>query len=162
MPVNSDFRDAVQNKNVLMVRIMMKDSLILDPTFAEFDAMTREAEHELGAKVLYDKHDGARFDTNESNWDKKYLDEQIADLMSNFSRERISHVRKICSVIYAEEIENIKRKRHEKSRTREHVYAQDQDNDTNRKFWGIMFGFAGVTLVLILIWWLFGDYKGDF
>mgnify|MGYP007070296984 CR=1 FL=1 len=29
-------------------------------------------------------------------------------------------------------------------------------------FWGIMFGFAGVTLVLILIWWLFGDYKGDF
>ena len=157
MPVNSDFRDAVQNKNVLMVRIMMKDSLILDPTFAEFDAMTREAESELGAKVLYDKHDGARFDTNEANWNKTYLDEQIADLMSNFSRERISHVKKICSVIYADEIDNIKRKRHEKSRTLEHDHDQhsDQGNDTNKAFWLIMFAFAVLIIILVLCWWFF-------
>ena len=36
MPVTLDFKNAVHDKNVRRVRIMMKDSLIRDPSFAEF------------------------------------------------------------------------------------------------------------------------------
>lgn len=77
MPVTSDFKNAVHDKNVRRVRIMMKDSLIRDPSFTEFDEMSSEAEKGLGAGTLYDKHDGESFSPNKSDWNKTYIKSTI-------------------------------------------------------------------------------------
>ena len=67
MPVTSDFKTAVQDKNVRRVRIMMKDRFIRDPSFTEFEEMSREAEKGLGARTLYERHDGEIFSANKSD-----------------------------------------------------------------------------------------------
>ena len=55
MALTNAFYEAVQSGNVRRVRIMMQDSLLVDPTFSEFNAMEKVAAAMTG---LYDKHDG--------------------------------------------------------------------------------------------------------
>ena len=152
MPVTSDFKNAVHDKNVRRVRIMMKDSLIRDPSFTEFNEMSREAEKYLGTKTLYDKHDGESFSSNKSDWNKTYMNNQMVDLMYNFSRERLNHLKAVCSFIYADEIQSMKR------HNREERYYDD--DDTRRHGNGNNSGCATVLLIaaaiviLILTWLL--------
>ncbi|MCG4650750.1 hypothetical protein L0P02_12320, partial [Bifidobacterium longum] len=54
MKIGNNFRQAVEENNVSKIRIMMKDSLLVDPSFKEFDEMDRLASTVNG---LYDKHD---------------------------------------------------------------------------------------------------------
>lgn len=51
MALTNAFYEAVQSGNVRRVRIMMQDSLLIDPTFAEFNAMEKAAS---SMKGLYD------------------------------------------------------------------------------------------------------------
>lgn len=148
MPVTSDFKNAVHDKNVRKVRIMMKDSLIRDPSFVEFDEMSREAEKGLGSKTLYDRHDGESFNSNKSDWNKIYMNNQMVDLMSNFSRERLNHLKAVCSFIYADEIQNMKQ------RNREDKYYDDNHSRGNNSGCATVLLIAAVIVILIFAWLL--------
>ena len=54
MSLTNAFYEAVQTGNVRRVRIMMQDSLLIDPTFNEFEEMEKAASLLNG---LYDEHD---------------------------------------------------------------------------------------------------------
>ena len=55
MALTNAFREAVTEKNVRKIRIMLKDSLLVDPSFKRFQEMERAASLVEG---LYDVHDG--------------------------------------------------------------------------------------------------------
>ncbi len=55
MSLTGAFYEAMQSGNVVRVRIMMKNSLLSDPSFAEFAEMERAAASMAG---LYDQYDG--------------------------------------------------------------------------------------------------------
>lgn len=101
--VSKEFKDAVNQKDTLLARIMLNDSLIIDPTFQEFDELIGYAEKRLDD--LYDKHDGEVFSNDISKWTKSLIDEQTGKCIQNFSKERISFLKKLCSYIYADRIE---------------------------------------------------------
>lgn len=61
MALTNAFYEAVSSGLIRRVRIMMKDSLWVDPTFAEFEDMEKVASKLNG---LYDKHDGRPFNKN--------------------------------------------------------------------------------------------------
>ena len=65
MALTNAFYEAVQSGNVRRVRIMMQDSLLVDPTFSEFNAMEKVAAAMTG---LYDKHDGKEFIEDQTLW----------------------------------------------------------------------------------------------
>ncbi|MCI6639058.1 MAG: hypothetical protein MSH32_12305 [Lachnospiraceae bacterium] len=92
MAVTQAFTDAVNNNDVRLIRIMMKDSLLIDPTFREFNEMAECAKNVDG---LYDEHDGKEFITDEDLWDEDYLDKIMVQLVRNFSHERIDHVKDV-------------------------------------------------------------------
>lgn len=103
MPVVQEFKDAVNEKKTRLVRIMLSNSLIIDPTFQEFDELLKYAEDRLGN--MYDEHDGETFTNDISQWSKKLIDEQTGKCVYNFSRERIDFLKKICSHIYSDRVE---------------------------------------------------------
>ena len=72
MNITKEFKEAVSAKDVQLVRIMMKDSMILDPTFEEFDDMASYASDKLPG--LFDAHDGKEFDNDQAAWNKDILD----------------------------------------------------------------------------------------
>lgn len=92
MALTNAFREAVNSGNVRRIRIMMKDSLLVDPTFKEFKEMENASSSVQG---LYDVHDGREFELNRKSWDDNYMDKQMVQLVGNFSHERIEHVKEV-------------------------------------------------------------------
>lgn len=92
MALTNAFYEAVSSGLIRRVRIMMKDSLLVDPTFAEFEDMEKEASKLNG---LYDKHDGRPFNKNKETWDDEYMNELMVEVIDNFSHERIEHLKEV-------------------------------------------------------------------
>ena len=98
MPISHAFRRAVESGDKLAVRIMMKNSMYLDPTFREFEEMSRVVER---SKLdLYVPYDGGSLGENTAEWTKDYMDTLMVELVDNFSRERVAHLKKVVRYIY--------------------------------------------------------------
>lgn len=89
MALTNAFYEAVQSGNVRRVRIMMKNSLLVDPTFEEFHAMEKAA---MSMEGLYDEHDGKELIEDQNLWNDDYMDKVMVKVLSNFSIERIDHL----------------------------------------------------------------------
>jgi len=92
MALTNSFYEAVKDGNVRRVRIMMKDSLLVDPTFTDFNNMIKTASSMTG---LYDAHDGREFIFDEKQWTDDYMDKLMVQVVSNFSHERINHLKDV-------------------------------------------------------------------
>ena len=92
MPLTNAFKEAVSLGNVRRVRIMMKDSLLNDPTFAEFNEMDNAARNLSG---LYDAHDGRQLSDDNSIWNDSYMNELMVQVVGNFSQERVEHLKMV-------------------------------------------------------------------
>lgn len=92
MALTNVFYEAVRSGNVRRVRIMMQDSLLVDPTFTEFNAMEKAASSMAG---LYDEHDGKEFIEDHKLWNDDYMDKVMVKVLSNFSHERIAHLKEV-------------------------------------------------------------------
>ena len=106
--IANEFVNAVESNDVLMARIMLKDSLLVDPTFREFNEMLAYAESKMD---IYEEHDGETLKNDASAWSKDYMNEQLMQLVNNFSKERIALLKRICGKIYAEKAERIQSER---------------------------------------------------
>ncbi|QIG36253.1 hypothetical protein IBB3154_0762 [Ligilactobacillus salivarius] len=101
MTLTTEFRDAVQNKNVISVKIMLKDSLLLNGE--NFKEMLEYAKEQIPS--LIDEHDGEIFKP-ETEWDEDYLNEQLVVLVNNFSEERIKLLQSIIHKLYGKQTTN--------------------------------------------------------
>lgn len=107
MEISQNLKKAVDSKDVRLTRIMLGDSMIIDPTFRKFDAMLQYAEKELSN--LYDDHDGEKFSYDITTWDETLLNSQMVKSVYNFSKERIAFLKQICRHIYADRIQKKER-----------------------------------------------------
>lgn len=71
---------------------MMEDSLLVDPTFEIYRAMEKAAS---GMDGLYDEHDGKELIEDRSLWNDDYMDRVMVKVLSNFSHERLDHLKKV-------------------------------------------------------------------
>ena len=92
MALTNAFYEAVKTGDVLSVRIMMKNSLLVDPTFEEFNAMKEAASSMVG---LYDEHDGKELVEDHTLWNDEYMNRVMVQVLSNFSHERIDHLKEV-------------------------------------------------------------------
>lgn len=99
---DNTFCEDVRAGKVLDVRIMMKDSLLLDPSFAEFSKMEKIARSMPG---LYDEHDGSAFITDRSLWNDDYMNELMVQILDNFSPEQIAHLKEVVRYLHPSEKE---------------------------------------------------------
>ncbi len=105
MAVTSEFAEAVESKRILRVRIMLKDLLLIDPTAAQFEEAEAYASSALDG--LYDGHNGEALNYNEAEWNEDYLNEQMVNVVDNFSKERIDLLKRMARRIYSEKAEKI-------------------------------------------------------
>lgn len=92
MALTNAFYEAVQSGDVRRVRIMMKNSLLVDPTFEEFHEMEKAAGSMVG---LYDQHDGKELLNDKSSWNDEYMNTLMVKVLSNFSNERVHHLKEV-------------------------------------------------------------------
>ena len=106
MPLTNAFHRAVESNDILKLRIMMEDSLLVDPSFKEFNEMKKAT---AGVKGLWEEHDDKEFITDKSKWNDDYMDKVMVDLvMDNFSHERMNHAKEV--VRYLRPVDNNRNK----------------------------------------------------
>ena len=112
MSIPDKLKEHVKNQDIKSIRIMLKNIIIADPTFAEFD--------ELNSYIkknnidIYEKNDDKKeFEKDRSKWNKDYLNTECIRLVTNFSEERVNHLREVCKVVYKERIDSINQKRND-------------------------------------------------
>ena len=102
MTLTNAFYEAVATKNILHIRIMMEDSLLVDPSFEEFSEMEQLASNVEG---LYDEHDGSPFVYDKALWNDGYMNKLMVKVLRNFSHERLNHLKDV--IQYLIPVENI-------------------------------------------------------
>ena len=107
--LSSEYKASVSNRNLLRTRIMLKDSLVVDPTFVQFDEMYGYAEKNF--TDLLDIYDDGFLEKDESKWNKDVMNEELSQLVANFSQQRIEHLKKVVASVLKLEAERITNER---------------------------------------------------
>ena len=102
MAITKEFSEAVQNGSTMRVRIMLKDSLLLDPSAAQFDEMISYATEKMGD--IYVPHDGEELKFNNASWNKEYLNQQMVAVVNGFSKERINLLKSMVRYLYKDKL----------------------------------------------------------
>jgi len=92
MAITEAFKKDVISRNIRGIRLMMKNSMLVDPSFSEFEEMSNYAK---GVEGLYDAHDGKAFIDDKSQWTDSYMNKTMVELINNFSKERITHLKRV-------------------------------------------------------------------
>lgn len=132
--VSQEFRSAVSSKNLLLTRIMLKDSLVGDPTFLQFDEMLEYAQKMM--PDLFCPFEGDALENDTSKWTKQQMNLELVELVNNFSSERVAHLKKVVKTVMADEIDRIKRLRHANGPQRTHSQFRNDlssQNETNSR-----------------------------
>ena len=90
------------------LKYIFVDSLDVDPTFEEYlDDYNYCAE-----KKLFERHkDLTPFADRQADWNDDYWEKIKRDLLKNFSRERLDHMRKVALVVNAEKVARLQKER---------------------------------------------------
>lgn len=99
MAITDKFRENVANQNVRAIRIMMKNSFLIDPSFKEYHEMKKLAENVTG---LYDVDDNMELNHDKSTWTNEYMDTIMVKVVSNFSEEKIKHIQGVVNHLIPE------------------------------------------------------------
>ena len=98
MAITEEFKEAVEEKNLIKLRIMLKDILLVDKSFAKFDEMISY----LSAKDIdvYERKMLSYPRADKSLWNTKLLNEELSKLVNEFSKARVYYCREIIRSIY--------------------------------------------------------------
>lgn len=103
MKFTKEFTDAVEQKNRLRVRIMLKDAFLLDKTGDTFDKMEQYAAERM--PELYEAHDEEILLKLPEQWTIDYFNDQMVKVVGNFSRERVALLKKMAAALFGEKTE---------------------------------------------------------
>ena len=106
MALTNEFINAVANNKKILVRIMLKDIMLVDSSMKTFNEMLSHAESNMDN--LYDEHDGEKLNGNSATWTVDYMNQQMVSVVTNFSRERVNTLKKIVEFLYGNKVEETK------------------------------------------------------
>lgn len=117
--MKTKFIKAVEDNDILSVRISISNELMLDPRGRSFKEMLAYAESRL--TNLYDEHDGVCYAEDIVVWNEEFLSDIKNELDYNFSRERLEFYEKVAMFVLREKAENL---------------DNEERDDSNRSFTG--------------------------
>ncbi len=129
MALTHAFQEAVADKNIRKIRIMLEDSLLTDPSFELFKEMERAA---LSVEGLYDKHDGRTFVENPEEWDDSYMSKIMVQVVGNFSHERVDHLKEVVRKLRPVS-DNMKKTNDSVSRIKERELTYDEQKKRDQE-----------------------------
>ena len=103
--MKAKFVEAVENGNLLRVRLFLADELLLDPRGKSFQEMKRFAEKHI--LNLYEIDDSKCYASDESEWNEELLFLLKNNLDDNFSKEKLALCAAMAKVVLKVKIEEL-------------------------------------------------------
>lgn len=101
MALTQEFVQAVSQKNNLRAKIMLKDSLLVDTSFNQFNEMLNYAESRLQNFWVSDEEDDEILSS-----DSQELNAILVGLVNNFSHRRVNHLMSMIHKMYPPKSQN--------------------------------------------------------
>ena len=102
MAISNEFIEAVNLNKIILVRIMLKDSLVIDPTSKQFDEMEKYARARIDN--IYSTHDGETLNYDVNTWNKDYMNQEMVSVVNNFSKERVDLLKNMVIYLYKDKL----------------------------------------------------------
>ena len=135
MAISQEFMETVDMGKTLRTKIMLKDSMLVDPTLIMFEEMISYAEDKM--PDLYDEHDEEELKYSVGDWTESYLNAQMVAVVGNFSKERIELLKNVVRYLYKDKADYIKEERN-----------RSTANSISRKQVGIGMTIAGAAVTV--------------
>ncbi|MBO5020450.1 MAG: hypothetical protein J6D52_07280 [Clostridia bacterium] len=101
MKLSKTMEDAISTKDISRIYSSFYTILLSDPGFAteKFNQVFNEVVSR-NIEGLIQKYDGKTFESSEM-WNQQYWDKVASELMDNFCRERIEHLKEVGKKVYS-------------------------------------------------------------
>lgn len=96
MTVPNDFLEAVRKKDILGIRLMLKNSLVLDTSFYKYDEMIK-CINQAGIDIWMEPKS---IDRKEKPWSTDLMNYELAAIMNDFSKDHMNYLKEIVSYVY--------------------------------------------------------------
>lgn len=101
MAISSEYAQAVRDNNKLRVRIMLKDSLLIDKSFRLFEEMQEYAlDRGVNPWVCVD----IPLERTEKPWTEDTMNYELTALVNDFTKEHVSYIKEIIADLYKSDI----------------------------------------------------------
>ena len=146
--MNNYLVTAIEKKDKIAIKNALCGIIRNDPSFVtiEFDSACKYADKEMKG-TLYEEHDSENFKTKDE-WDNVYFSYQIASLMSNFSKERMTHIKAVGRQVYEEKYLDAQKKKTKIITTK--MNSEDTNGGINTKKLPLIV-IAAVLIVIYLL-----------
>lgn len=96
------FKEELRKNNILKIRLMMKNSLLYDPSFKTFNEMEKLAE-EYKVNIWQDSS-CEDFIKQKQSWTMDDVNYELTAIVSDFTKERIAYLKKLITEVYYRDI----------------------------------------------------------
>ena len=97
MAISSEYAQAVRDNNKLRVRIMLKDSLLIDKSFRLFEEMQ---EYALAQGVNPWADVDIPLEKPEKPWTEDTMNYELTALVNDFTKEHVNYIKEIITDLY--------------------------------------------------------------
>ena len=101
MAISSEYAQAVRDNNKLRVRIMLKDSLLIDKSFRLFEEMQ---EYALAQGVNPWADVDIPLEKPEKPWTEDTMNYELTALVNDFTKEHVNYIKEIITDLYKTDI----------------------------------------------------------
>ena len=101
MAISSEYAQAVRDNNKLRVRIMLKDSLLIDKSFRLFEEMQ---EYALAQGVNPWADVDIPLEKSEKPWTEDTMNYELIALVNDFTKEHVNYIKEIITDLYKTDI----------------------------------------------------------
>lgn len=96
------FKEELRKNNILKIRLMMKNSLLYDPSFKTFNEMEKLAE-EYKVNIWQDSS-CEDFIKQKQSWTMDDVNYELTAIVSDFTKERIVYLKELIANVYSKDI----------------------------------------------------------
>ena len=108
-----DVKKVADAGDVKRLKYIFVDSLDVDPTFEQY----LDDYNYCVKKGMFEPHKNLNaFTDRQADWDDNYWQILKRDLLKNFSRERLDHMRKVALVVLADKVARLRQERQQQTR----------------------------------------------
>ncbi|SCW50933.1 hypothetical protein SAMN02910400_01060 [Lachnospiraceae bacterium C10] len=101
MAISNEFKQAVMNKDILEIRLLLKNSLLLDTSFGKYREMLNYV-NSSGVNIWIDSKP---VDRKEKPWTKDLMNYELTAIVNDFSEDHMQYLQDIISYVYNGRIE---------------------------------------------------------
>lgn len=96
MAISNEFKQAVMNKDILEIRLLLKNSLLLDTSFGKYREMLNYV-NSSGVNIWIDSKP---VDRKEKPWTKDLMNYELTAIVNDFSEDHMQYLQDIISYVY--------------------------------------------------------------